>query len=74
MTVLRILDDVIELEGQPVARLLPRLSPTLVYRLTEAFDAALDEAEEDIAQLEETIAQLEDRIAALEEQLMEPAR
>ena len=56
----------VELDGQPVAKLLPKLSPTLVYRLTEAFEV-LDEAEEDIAQLE-------DRIAALEDQLKEPAR
>lgn len=67
MTTLRIVaDDVVEMDGVPVARLLPKLSPTLVYRLTEAFDA-LDEAEEDIALLES-------RISELEKQLKEPAR
>ena len=64
VTTLRLLDDVIELDGRPVARLLPKLSPTLAHRLEEAFDA-LDEDALYISQLEDRIAELEARLAAL---------
>jgi hypothetical protein len=43
---LRIIDDIIELDGMPVARLLPRLNATTVYRLVEALDLANDELED----------------------------
>jgi hypothetical protein len=51
MSELRVIADAIELGGQPVARLLPKLSPTLVYRLTEMFDSIGEDAEY-IAELE----------------------
>ena len=62
MTQLRLLDDMVELAGRPVARLLPGVSLTIRDRLTEAFDA-LDEAAEDIAELEDQVAQLQERLA-----------
>jgi hypothetical protein len=61
VSALRIVDDEILLDGEPVALLLPNLRPTLLYRLVEAFDAIDEDAE--------TIADLEGRIAELEEQL-----
>jgi hypothetical protein len=51
VTSLRIVDDMVELGGQPVARLLPGVSLSLRDRLTEAFDA-LDEDAAYIALLE----------------------
>ena len=63
MTALAIVDDMIELDGRPVARLLPNLRLSLHDRLTEAFDA-LDKDAETIARLEDRIAQLESRLAA----------
>jgi hypothetical protein len=77
---LRLLDDVIELDGQPIARLVPNLCLSLRDRLIAAFDA-LDEGADDITDLENTIAQLESRIAQreariaqMEERLKAPAR
>ena len=59
MSQLRIVaDDVIELGGVPVARLLPGLKLSLRDELIWAFDAVDEDAE--------TIADLEDRIAKLE--------
>ena len=63
MTALAIVDDVIELDGRPVARLLPNLRLSLRDRLAEAFDA-IDEDAETIARLEYRIAWLESRLAA----------
>jgi hypothetical protein len=40
---LRIVDGMIELDGIPVARLLPGLYPTLVYRLTMALESVEDD-------------------------------
>jgi hypothetical protein len=65
---LRLVDDVIELDGQPVARLLPKPGATLVYRLIEAFDY-IDNAEDAIEELEATIAMHERRFAMLGGQL-----
>jgi BMFP domain-containing protein YqiC len=53
-------DDVIELGGVPVARLLPCLKLSLRDELTWAFDV-IDEDAETIALLEARIAQLEAR-------------
>ena len=64
MSTLRLLDDVIELDGRPVARLLPGLQLSLRDRLTEAFDC-LDEDALYISQLEGRIAELEAQLAAL---------
>ena len=62
MTELRIVDgEWIELDGQRVAQLLPKLTPTLVYRLEEAF-AEIDE-EEDEAELDEEIERLIEEMA-----------
>jgi hypothetical protein len=73
VTTLRIVtDDVIELGGVPVARLLPRLKLSLRDELIWAFDA-IDEDAETIAELERRIAQREAYIALLEERLKEPA-
>ena len=58
--ILRIIDDIIELDGMPVARLLPRLNATTVDRLEEAQEVANDELEE-----------IRDIVAALDR---EPAR
>ena len=63
MSELRIVDDAIELDGRPVAKLLPNLTLSLRDRLEEALDA-LDEAAENIARLEDRIAELEARLAA----------
>ena len=64
MTTLRIVtDDVIELGGVPVARLLPRLKLSLRDELIWAFDA-IDEDAETIAELEARVAQLEARLKA----------
>jgi hypothetical protein len=61
---LRIVDgDWIELDGRPVAHLLPNLTLSLRDKLEAALDA-LDEAAEDIALLEDRIAQLEARLKA----------
>ena len=62
MTVLAIVDDVIELDGRPVARLLPNLRLSLRDRLAEAFDA-LDEDENYIAELEDRIKELDAQFA-----------
>ena len=59
MSELRILADVIELSGVPVAKLLPDLT----LSLRDALAWALDAADQDY------VAYLEDRVAALEEQL-----
>jgi hypothetical protein len=64
VTEIRIIDDTVELDGVPVARLVPGLRPSLRDELIWAFDS-LDE---------DYIALLEDRIAKLEEQLKAPAR
>jgi hypothetical protein len=58
--ILRIVDDMIELDGMPVARLLPGLNATTVDRLEEALEVANDELEE-----------IRDIVAALDR---EPAR
>ena len=60
---LRIVEGLIELDGEPVAKVLPKARPTLVYRLTEIFDA-LDEDAATIAELEDRVARLEARLAA----------
>ena len=65
MTTLRIISDMMELDGQLVATLIPGLCLSLRDRLIAAFDA-LDEGADDIADLETTIAQLESRIAQRE--------
>jgi hypothetical protein len=44
--ILRILDDIIEFNGLPVARLLPHLSATTVYRLKHVLEDASDDLEE----------------------------
>ena len=59
MTQLRLVDGVVELDGRPVARLLPGLQLSLQDKLTEAFD----EAAEDVALLEDRVAQLQTRPA-----------
>jgi hypothetical protein len=64
VTSLRLIDDVLELDGEMVGRVLPGLRLSLRDRLTAAFDAA-DEA---------YVEQLEERIAQLEEWLKEPAQ
>jgi hypothetical protein len=65
MTELRIVaGDVVELNGRPVAKLLPRLKLSLRDELAWAFDA-VDE---------DYVVELETRIARLEERLKEPAR
>ena len=65
MTDLRIVaDDVIELGGVSVGKLLPGLKPSLRDELTALFDA-IDEG---------YVARLEDRIEQLEAWLKEPAR
>jgi hypothetical protein len=64
VTEIRVIDDTVELDGVPVARLVPGLRPSLRDELIWAFDS-LDE---------DYIALLEDRIAKLEEQLKAPAR
>jgi hypothetical protein len=51
---LSIVDGFVELDGERVAKLLP-VRPTLLYWLTEAFDA-LDEAAAYIEELEERLA------------------
>jgi hypothetical protein len=61
---LRIVGDFIELDCERVARLLPNLRPTLVYRLTALFDA-LAEDDAYIRELEERIAALKEREARL---------
>jgi hypothetical protein len=43
---LRIIDDVIELDGIPVARLLPGLNATTVYRLTKVLEDVEDDHDE----------------------------
>lgn len=58
MTSLRIVGDVIELDGRPIARLLPELRLSLRDRLVELFDAIHEDVE--------AIAELEHRIEALE--------
>ena len=60
---LAIVQDYVELDGVPVARLLPNLRLSLRDRLEEAFDV-IDEAAEDIALLEDHIAELEARLKA----------
>jgi hypothetical protein len=54
---------VIELDGRPVARLVPRVSLTIRDRLIKAFDA-LDEDGETIARLETRIAEFESLLPA----------
>ena len=61
VTELRLIDDAIELDGRPVAKLMPGVSLSIRDRLTEAFDA-LDEDAETIARLEDRIAWLESRL------------
>jgi hypothetical protein len=56
-----IIDDVIELDGMPVARLLPHLRPTLLDRLVEA----LEQADEDAARIWWLEMQLGEREASL---------
>jgi hypothetical protein len=80
VSVLRLVDEAIELDGVTVARLMPHLRLSLRDRSIAAFDA-LDEGADDIMDLENTIAQLESRIAQrevrialLEERLKAPAR
>jgi hypothetical protein len=63
VTTLRIIGDVVELGGVPVARLLPRLKLSLRDELIWAFDA-IDEDAETIAELEARVAQLEARLKA----------
>ena len=59
MTSLRLVDgSTIELDGRPIARLLPAVSLTLRDKLTAAFDA-LDEDENCIAELEGRIKELD---------------
>jgi hypothetical protein len=53
--ILRIIDDIIEFNGVPVARLLPGLYPTLVDRLKEA----LEEAGDDLDDLLDIVAALD---------------
>jgi len=53
---LRILQGFVELDGERAARLMPNLRPSLIYRLTEAFDSIEEDAD--------TIAELEERLAA----------
>jgi hypothetical protein len=57
-------DDVVELNGQPIARLLPNLPLSLRDELVGTFDA-VDEG---------YVAQLEDRVEQLEAWLTEAAR
>jgi polyhydroxyalkanoate synthesis regulator phasin len=64
---LRIVDDVIELDRQRVARLLPKLAPTLAYRLVEAFDDADDSADH-VLYLESQIEDLKKQVAKLKAQ------
>jgi hypothetical protein len=58
---LRLVADVIELNGQPIARLLPSVCLSIRDRLEEIFDA-LDEDEETIAVLETRVVQLEAKL------------
>ena len=60
MSTLRLVDDVIELNGQPVAKLLPGLKLSLRDELARLFDA-LDE--DYVDELEERVEQLESRSA-----------
>jgi hypothetical protein len=62
MTSLRIIGDAIELNGVPVARLLPGLKLSLRDSLTWAFDEVEEDADT-IVELENRIAQLEARLA-----------
>jgi hypothetical protein len=66
MSHLRIIDDVIEMDGQVVATLVPRLRLSLRDQLAEAFALAGED--------EETIAELEARVAKLKTRLKETAR
>jgi hypothetical protein len=52
----------IEFEGHRIARLEPKLSPSLIDRLKQAFDAA-EESGRVIAELENQIERLEERLA-----------
>ena len=64
MTELRIIEgDWLEFENVRIARLLPNLGATLLYRLIAVFDA-IDEDEAYIAELEARVAQLEARLKA----------
>ena len=63
MSQLRLVDDVIELDGQPIAHLLPSVRLSLRDELIAAFDA-IDEDTETIALLESRVAQLEARLKA----------
>jgi hypothetical protein len=47
--ILRIIDDIIELDGAPVARLLPGLYPTLVDRLKDVLEDASDDLDDLLA-------------------------
>jgi hypothetical protein len=47
--ILRIIDDIIEFDGVPVARLLPGLYPTLVYRLKDVLEDASDDLDDLLA-------------------------
>jgi len=61
---LRIVDDVVELDRQRVARLLPKLVPTLACRLSEAFDDADDSADH-VLYLESQIEDLKKQVVNL---------
>jgi hypothetical protein len=51
---LRIVGDFIELDGESVAQLLPRLRASLLFRLTETFDS-IDADAAHIAELEDKL-------------------
>jgi predicted nuclease with TOPRIM domain len=66
MTELRLVEGCwIELDGVRIARLLDRLTPSLLDRLTKALDG-VEDTKDELAAAESTIEELEERIEELE--------